>query len=928
MNTVRAIWVSIALALILIGTSCTPEPPPAAQETTQNEVQDSARIGTVSAALTTSVPRMLWRDFDDGGCVCAGVSGGGYSFADVSVGTLPIAKTFADPVPAGSCVTGVTVDFGGSGCGTPASFLLNGTNLGQTNDPNACDCSACDISSVTYTLAAGVPGYVYGGTNTFTFTAPTRGYALSYSDLTLTYAASAATTTTLASATNPSVFGQSVTFTAHVTSPSGAPTGTVDFKEGAAVLATVAVNGAGDAIFTTAASAVGSHSVTAAYSGDGCMFPASASAALAQVVNKAATTTTLASSQNPSIINGSVTLTATVAPTAPGAGTPTGNVAFKDGATTIGTAAVDGAGQAMLTSSALAVGSHTLTAVFAGDTSFATSTSTNVVQVVNQDGNTTTLASDVNPSLFGGSVTFTATVSTTSTGGTPTGNVVFKDGAATLGTVALAAGVASYTTAALTGGSHSVSATYAGDTNHAPGAAATVVQIVDRAATTTTVASSANPSKHGQSVTFTATVASGVAGALTGNVVFTDGGVTIGTSAIAAGVATLTTSVLATASHDIVATYGGNTNFATSASSTVAQVVDAASTTTTLIASTNPGVVGVSITFTATVATAAPGAGTVTGTVTFKDGATVLGTGTLAAGVTTFATSALTVGTHPITAVFEGSTDSLTSTSATLSEVVNANAASGKLVSAPNPSIVKSPVTLTATLTGDAGAPTGQVSFVDVTNDAGTALGTSGLDGGVAAISVTTLEVGNRTVVAQYGGDTFYGATTASVAHVVGKAPTTTVVTSSLNPSSTGDAVTLTATVTSAVAGVSGNVDFTDGTTKLGSAALSAAGVATFKAASFLAGGHVISAAYAGDALHATSTSAILTQNVGQDAGANTVTDGGADSGITPPATGSAEGGDAGCGCHTVPSTGAPAGALGAIVGLALLVARRRRNAR
>jgi hypothetical protein len=86
-------------------------------------------------------------------------------------------------------------------------------------------------------------------------------------------APSLATITTVSSAPNPSVFGQSVTFTATVTSNppgGGVPTGSVTFSEGVSVLASgVAVNGSGQAAFSTATLAVGSHVITAAFSGTG-----------------------------------------------------------------------------------------------------------------------------------------------------------------------------------------------------------------------------------------------------------------------------------------------------------------------------------------------------------------------------------------------------------------------------------------------------------------------------------------------------------------------------------------------------------------------------------------------------------------------------------------------------------------------------------
>jgi len=82
------------------------------------------------------------------------------------------------------------------------------------------------------------------------------------------YCGAVVTTTTLSSAPNPSTFGQSVTFTATVTSSAGVPVGTVTFTEGATTLASgVTVDGAGHAAFSTTTLAVGSHTITASFTG-------------------------------------------------------------------------------------------------------------------------------------------------------------------------------------------------------------------------------------------------------------------------------------------------------------------------------------------------------------------------------------------------------------------------------------------------------------------------------------------------------------------------------------------------------------------------------------------------------------------------------------------------------------------------------------
>jgi hypothetical protein len=105
------------------------------------------------------------------------------------------------------------------------------------------------------------------------------------------------TTTTLTSAPNPSTSGQSVTFTATVTSGSGVPAGTVTFTEGATVWASgVAVNGAGQAAFSTAALAVGSHTLTATFTGaSGWVNSSGTNSGSPQIVNPAVTTATFTS---------------------------------------------------------------------------------------------------------------------------------------------------------------------------------------------------------------------------------------------------------------------------------------------------------------------------------------------------------------------------------------------------------------------------------------------------------------------------------------------------------------------------------------------------------------------------------------------------------------------------------------------------------
>jgi len=106
-------------------------------------------------------------------------------------------------------------------------------------------------------------------------------------------------------------------------------------------------------------------------------------------------------------------------------------------------------------------------------------------------------------------------------------------------------------------------------------------------------------------------------------------------------------------------------------SNAITFTVHKAGTSTSVVSSANPSEFGQSVMFTATVAVVAPGSGAPTGTVTFKNGTTVLGSGKLSSGKTTFSTSALTEGTHSITATYNGSTDYSTSTSPILKQTIN-----------------------------------------------------------------------------------------------------------------------------------------------------------------------------------------------------------------------------------------------------------------
>jgi hypothetical protein len=377
---------------------------------------------------------------------------------------------------------------------------------------------------------------------------------------------------------NPASVGNSITLTATVTAqPPGAglPTGTVTFSDGTTVLGTATlqvINGVAQASFTTSALALGNHSITAAYRGDP-NFTASTSPAFTQEVHKATTTKLTAPAS--SVWGQAITLKTTVKAVASGSGTPTGTVTFMDGSTVLGTATlqvVNGVAQASLSVSTLAVGNHSLMAVYGGDSVFGISSSTAVNETVNQAQTKVTLTSSANPAVWGQSVTFTAVVSAKAPGaGTPTGLVTFLDGSTVLGLAALQVvnGVdkAVFSTSSLSVGSHSITAVYSGDSNFVTSTSAAVTETINKAHTTTGLSSSNPSAPPGTTVILTAMVlpVSPGSGTPTGTVSLYDGSTLIGTVNLSSGVATL--SYTLPAHYRIKAVYNGDSDFLSSTSS-------------------------------------------------------------------------------------------------------------------------------------------------------------------------------------------------------------------------------------------------------------------------------------------------------------------------------------------------------------------------
>jgi hypothetical protein len=341
-------------------------------------------------------------------------------------------------------------------------------------------------------------------------------------------------------------YGESVTLAATVTGNS--PTGMATFKDGPTTLGAGALSG-GKATFRTTSLAVGSHSLTAVHAG-------STSNVLTLSVAKtdqAALTVIARPSSLFSGGNGSTLSTS--------GGSGDGSVNFAATASTGLTCTITGS----LVTAAGGSGSCRVTATKVGDVNYNAITSAPITVAVSKSPTTTALGSSPNPSGKGQFVTFTAVV----TGGAPSGTVTFRDGTSTLGAGALAGGKATFSTGSLSIGTHNITVSYGGDASNKASSSAPLKQVVNKAATTTSLSSDLNPSGKGQFVTFTAVV---TGGAPSGAVTFRDRTRTLGARLLARGKATFSTGSLSTGTHSVTARYGGDANN-TASSAALSQVV-------------------------------------------------------------------------------------------------------------------------------------------------------------------------------------------------------------------------------------------------------------------------------------------------------------------------------------------------------------------
>ncbi|HBR44304.1 MAG TPA: autotransporter domain-containing protein, partial [Afipia sp.] len=291
----------------------------------------------------------------------------------------------------------------------------------RNNPPN--------FSTITLTAAgneSSITAYIYNNG---------AGGASNWITVTCTPGPANASLTEIQGSGSPSIAGQSVTFTATMTgtASNGTPNGTVTFDFGDGTAATPVTLSGGTASISHTYATAGNKTVTANYSGDSTNYVAS-SASMTQTVNKVTSSPGLNITPSPAVVGQASTFSVTV-PGASGVPAPTGTATINFGDGSSNAVLTLSSGTASTTHTYAAAGNFTVSLTYSGDTNYANAAPTFPV-TVSAGTSGTTLGSSANPSPFGQSVTFTATV----TGTNPTGTVQFFDGATLLGSGIVSAG--------------------------------------------------------------------------------------------------------------------------------------------------------------------------------------------------------------------------------------------------------------------------------------------------------------------------------------------------------------------------------------------------------------------------------------------------------------------------------------------------------
>ncbi len=543
---------------------------------------------------------------------------------------------------------------------------------------------------------------------------------------------------------------------------------------------------------TLASTTAGSMLLTASYEKNGPF--ASGSITASHTVNKGSTLTTIVSVDPEKTVKTGETYTvsASVSPVTPAAGTPTGEILISDGEgnkCTISLAA--GAGSCSLASFVVGdKGKITLTAAYQGDNNYLTSNVTGNHDITKAGTAVTITKVNAEPSVNGESYDVSVSVAAVSPGtGTPTGTVTVGDGGSTCD-VTLSSGTGTCTLDGLEPGAYTVSADYNGDDNYLASSSDGSDHTVNKAESSISItANTPVSSVVGEEYTVEVSVSAAApgSGVPSGTVTVSgsDGHACAEAITLSAGKGSCQLPSAAAKDITLTASYSGDDNFNTS-SQDQAHTIQPAGTITIITAdSTDPTVTGQDYSISVSVETVSPGAGIPGGTVTVDDGSDSCEL-TLTDGEGSCTMTSTTAGSKTITANYTGTDDFSASSTESETHTVNKAETSTSIIShTPDPLEIGSSYTVSVEVNSNipgSGTPGGNVSISN-----GESTCTAMLSDGQGSCDLLADVKGIRDITASYEGDANYDVSSDTVEHTITNLiPSLTITSKTTNPSVTG----------------------------------------------------------------------------------------------------------------------------------------------
>ena len=708
---------------------------------------------------------------------------------------------------------------GGSGGVFPTgtvTYSLGSITLGtatvQSNTQASLTVPAGRIPAGTATITVS-----YSGDANFAPSTGTGTVTLTKAQPTLALTASSGT----ASSVSP------VTFTARLTYTGAAPTGAVTLYDGSTAITSLTPTN-GVVTYADSTLSPGTHSITAVYAGDANYNSATSSAVSVFALR---TASILTSEISKTYIYGPPDKLVITVAGGSGGVFPTGTVTFAIGSTALGTTTVMSNTQAALTVPAnkLPDGASTITISYSGDSNFTSATATATV-TASYVQPTLALTSSASTAFGGAPITFTAKLTYTGSGATPTDPITLYDGATAITSITPINGVITFSDSTLSAGTHSITASYAGDAYYAAATSSPVSVTINKGTVTVDTAEMTHSTFTYNPNTGTTPFTVSVYGSThdvfpTGTLTFTTtSGLVLGQSQVKNN-APSTTSVfnpfLTIGFNTINVSYSGDSNYP-SATTTVVVLLQT-QTATNLTFSTNTTapntlvyIYGVPITMTATVSST--DTTPLTGLITFYDGATVLSSTTIPANnstttyTATYTNSTLTVGSHNLSFTYTNDPRNLSANSG--ASLVQIKKTTDSIVTSEFSKAFTygSPITLVVTIAGGSGGvfPTGIVTFADSTATLGTVNVMSNTQAALT-LPAGTLQAGTTQIRVSYLGDVNFPSAFVVAPITLAKEPTSPTLTSSTTSATAGSPVSFSVTMSPPDSSLNGEVSLYDG---------------------------------------------------------------------------------------------------------------------